>query len=781
MSKKMAEQLKIRSVKDILARITSPRGIKLDFTGVRKGVDNYRLDVEISPTFVFKCRELIESQVKRIVAGKRLVASNSEEMGEFRHCYTDMMKVTLHRSKIDLTLDQIRVLQFAVVKFVLQETKAEIDQYGAQLEETQAQQHQAASRGLLATQEKNVWFRKSKEEFIFRINRLIFRQLQREENNQLRKLREQILGEELFEATHIMFNPMLYTSSPQEPLLLVEYYSLWPEEGKGFDELNATIESVLQTELPELPIACLKAHADVTSVQAEIYDEFGGLFAVQQLLGPSLNQKEKVSETFSWLEQPGNVRLLFDEKLLLKYVQAVKEESGLKAQWSFKGEIKTLLKVADALRKQIASEIDIHKMAACYQVREKFSQQELALVDIEDIVSIIAGDNAKKLLSALDETKEGMTALIEKITDNTDEFEKLNKTSEDDLFLKVLTDIFRYRFHLKYYRFAHRIFNRIAVITDDESLQLAKAGGQLYRLLDSEEVKLVGGEEPEIVHHTILKADVRGSTTVTQELIRQALNPASYFSMRFFDPISERLDTYGAVKVFIEGDAVILGTYEYDNSPTEWYSVSRACGMAKEMLDIIGSKNAHAGQTGLPSLEVGIGICYSDEMPLFLFDDNRPIMISSAIGDADRLSSCSWKLRDSFDAGTFCVEVLEIGDELAKGEKGQSHIRYNVNGILLDGAAFKKLETEIKLTRINVKVDERNETVFVGKFPDVMGKERSLVIREGKVRLWQDDKVLDNPDSNQLFYEILPNSRFANQVIKLVESQKKKPTAIHGE
>ncbi|MFP6807597.1 MAG: hypothetical protein VB957_10535 [Pseudomonadales bacterium] len=769
----MVEQTKIRSVKEILVRVTAPRPIKLDFTEARKGVDNHRIDVELSSSFVFKLRELIESQVRRVVTGKKLLSSNSEEMSDFRDCYSDMMGVTLHRNKIDLTLGQIRILQFAVVKFVLQSTREEFEQYEVQLEESQAQQHQAGSRGLLATQEKITWFRKCKDEFLFRINRLILRQLQREENKMLRKLREQILGQELFEATNIMFNPLLYTRSPIEPLLLVEFYALWPKEGVGFSDLNAELESVLSTQLPELKVEPLKSSAELSSGQVEIYDELGGLFAAQSMLGPSENQKEIVSESFTWLEQPGNIRLLFDEKLLAKYVRLVREEFGLKAQWIFKSEIKQLMKVVRSLKKTIASNVDMKKMAAGYHLREKLSQSELDLVALGDAASIVADDNANKLLATIDESKEGAVALVDKLSQLAEEFEENFKETEQDVFLKILTDIFRFRFHLKYYRFAHRVFNRISVITDEESLQLAKAGGQLYRLLDSEEVKLVASEEPEIIHHTILKADVRGSTTVTQELIRQDLNPASYFSLRFFDPINERLETYGAVKVFIEGDAVILGTYEYENSPTQWYSVSRACGMAKEMLDIINSKNAHSAQTSLPQLEVGIGICYADEMPLFLFDDNRPIMISSAIGDADRMSSCSWKLRGSFDSGEFNVEVLEIGDAQTKGEKGQDYIRYNVNGIGMDDAAFGKLKSEIALTRVSVKVGEKNETVFVGKFPDIQGKERSLAIRQGVVGFWTGEEVVELPDSEGVFYEVLPNSKFASQLISLADKQAK--------
>ena len=290
--------------------------------------------------------------------------------------------------------------------------------------------------------------------------------------------------------------------------------------------------------------------------------------------------------------------------------------------------------------------------------------------------------------------------------------------------------------------------------------------------MDSAELKALADEQPEIAHHTILKADVRGSTTVTQELINRDLNPASYFSLNFFGPITERLSLYGAVKVFIEGDAVILGFYEYEGHPSEWYSVARACGMAKEMIDIVALRNTDSRKTGLPTLEIGIGVCYAGERPLFLFDENRPIMISSAIGDADRMSSCSWKLRESFESGNFNVEVLEIDEgDSARGEKGQDYIRYNVNGALLDDAAFTKLQSEISLTRIKVKLGDRSEAFYVGRFPDVNGADRDLIIRDGAVGVWKDDTVTLGSDASERFYEILPNSKFATQILDVANKQ----------
>jgi len=768
----MNESKAIGSFNDILSGLFTPQEIRLDCSQAKKGVDNYHIDIELSPSFVQKTSELIETQVKRIVTGNKLSSGNSAEFGVFRGEYADMMKVTLHRCKTDLTPGQVKILQFAVVKFVLQEIRNALAKYGEELEVAQGQQKYAGSRNLLTTQEKIIWFRKFRNEFQFRVSRLMFRQMQRVDNNHLKKLRAQVLGDDLIEAVHILYNPLLFARTPQDPVVLLEYYFLWPTLEADFENLNSSLEALLARLLPECKFTPLKDDRVTPATHAEVYDELGGFFAAQQMLGASEDQKESISENFCWLDYPGNIRLLFDEQILDDYLQKLKEEKGLKAQWDLKSDIKKLLRIVQEIRKKITTSQELKQMQASYTLKDRITHQEFLLVSVEDAVSATAGLNAAKIIAAIDATKEGAPALTLKLEDLGSEFERSYRGNENELVLRILTDISRYRLHLKYYRFAHRVFNRISVVSGEEELRLARAGGQLLKLMNSEEMAQADNSEPEIIHHAILKADVRGSTTVTQELVRQGLNPASYFSLRFFDPINERLKTYGAVKVFIEGDAVILGTYEYANNPTEWYSVSRACGMAKEMLDIITSKNSDSVKTGLPSLEIGIGICYSNENPLFLFDEGRPIMISSAIGDADRMSSCSWKLRHTFDSGDFNVEVLEIDHEdEARGEKGQDFIRYNVNGILLDDAAFSKLKTEVNLSQLNVRSGNKSETVYVGRFPDMLGKERSLVIREGVVGLWKGDEVVANPGSTAVFYEVLQNTKFANEIINLAETQ----------
>ncbi|MDG1443572.1 MAG: hypothetical protein P8R02_12930 [Pseudomonadales bacterium] len=759
----------ISSRDDIVATISSPKSIEMDISSLRRGIDNYHVDVHLSDGFLFAAIEVIEKTVKRIVAGSKS-GLPAEETEVFRETYRNMMRTNLHRAKADLDVNTINFLQFGVIKFVLQQVHRQLDSIVKQLEESIGQQQFSGSRNLLPTQERLGWIRKHSRQFLFRVNRLIFELLQREENG-LREQRKQLLGDVFPEQANIIFNPMLSASGPRDIHLLVDCYGLWPGQGEGITNANLLLEDTLGQLVPEYDILALKTDSKLQSLQSEVYDTLHGLFNSQDLLGPSENQNEMVTESFCWLEQPANYRIIFDASIHESALEQVKQKLGRKAHWSFKSEVKKLLKVAAELRKKMFSEADLKQAIAAYLLRGKWSIADEDLIELPVACAYIAGNDKKKLLSRVDQTREGAAALIKRLDDLVENVDRQFKDELDEVFLKLLADLGRYRLHLKYFRFAHRVLNRISVITEPQEIQLARAGGRLYELLAEDENQLLESSGPEVIHHCILKADVRGSTRVTEELSKRDLNPASYFSLRFFNPITDVLPTYGASKVFIEGDAVILSVVEESNRPDQWYSVSRSCGLAKEILDIVRSKNSHSLQTELPSLEIGIGISYRDESPVFLFDENRPIMISGAIGEADRLSSCSWQLRDNLSRSPFNVDVLSLAEsEQGQDEKGQDYSRYNVNGILLEDVGFKKLMSEIPLKKFKIKVGDNSETMFVGRFPDVAGKERELVIREGLIRGWVDGAIVEAREQ-KYFYEVLPNSKLASQVLEVARKQ----------
>ena len=184
-----------------------------------------------------------------------------------------------------------------------------------------------------------------------------------------------------------------------------------------------------------------------------------------------------------------------------------------------------------------------------------------------------------------------------------------------------------------------------------------------------------------------------------------------------------------------------------------------------EIIEVVEANNAHSLRTGVPPLEIGIGICFQDRAPLLLFDDEKPIVISPAIGDADRLSSCSWELRNKRQPSAFNVDVCRFAaDASDMGEKGQKHTRYNVNGILLDAIAFKKLQSEITLARVVVDIEGAGETFFLGQSPDIHNKKRDLVIRRAPSKLWTGKAITPDPDP-EYFYEVISQKQVLSKVL----------------
>jgi hypothetical protein len=122
----------ISSRDDIVATISSPKSIEMDISSLRRGIDNYHVDVHLSDGFLFAAIEVIEKTVKRIVAGSKS-GLPAEETEVFRETYRNMMRTNLHRAKADLDVNTINFLQFGVIKFVLQQVHRQLDSIVKQL------------------------------------------------------------------------------------------------------------------------------------------------------------------------------------------------------------------------------------------------------------------------------------------------------------------------------------------------------------------------------------------------------------------------------------------------------------------------------------------------------------------------------------------------------------------------------------------------------------------------------------------------------------------------
>jgi len=321
---------------------------------------------------------------------------------------------------------------------------------------------------------------------------------------------------------------------------------------------------------------------------------------------------------------------------------------------------------------------------------------------------------------------------------------------------RFLGDFIRYHRDLRRMEAVMSAMDGINVISNEKLRQLSAINNTLYDILLPEEQKPL---EEKVVHHVILKADIRDSTTLTRTLFERGLNPASYFSLNFYEPVNKLLPIYGAAKVFIEGDAVILALFEREGEPG--FGVGRACGLAREMIEIVRAYNELSLKNGLPALELGIGISYQDSAPMYLMDGSEQIMISKALNESDRLSSCSRGARKHMDGldSLFNVYSFQAMEEPSSDFTSDEFlIRYNVGGINLNEAAFQKLRQEISLQAIDRSLhtlwDREMVRLYSGVVP--LGQEtfRKIVVREGKIARIDPGDFSFQGWSEQKYYEL---------------------------
>ena len=307
---------------------------------------------------------------------------------------------------------------------------------------------------------------------------------------------------------------------------------------------------------------------------------------------------------------------------------------------------------------------------------------------------------------------------------------------------RFLQDFSQYHRDLRRLETLNAALDSINLVSTEKLRELSRMNGTLYEFLLPEEQQQP--DEDRVLRHVVMKADVRDSTRLTRTLMEKGLNPASYFSLNFYDPVNKLLGKYGAQKVFLEGDAIILAILEREGEPG--LAVSRMCVLAREIIEIIRGYNELMQRSGMPGLELGVGITLQESAPLYLMDGEHQIMISEALNESDRLSACNKSARKVMEsqAGPFHVYVFQAaGTALAKDEAANpedSILSFNLGGIRMNEAAFRKLEQEISLVPLAVKLphsiassDKGEYKLFSATVPIDRDIFRKIVVRQSRV------------------------------------------------
>jgi hypothetical protein len=327
-------------------------------------------------------------------------------------------------------------------------------------------------------------------------------------------------------------------------------------------------------------------------------------------------------------------------------------------------------------------------------------------------------------------------------------------------------DFIRYHRDLRRFEAVNAAMDGVNVITNEKLRELSAINNTLHEFLLPEEQK---PSEASITSHVILKADIRDSTTLTKTLYERGLNPASYFSLNFFEPVNKLLPKYQATKVFIEGDALILALFEREGE--QGFGVGKTCILAKEMIQIVSAYNEQAKASGLPNLELGLGICHQESAPMYLMDGQHRIMISKALNESDRLSGCSKGARRFVTKETpfnvFSFQTVDDAD--TGGMPDEFLVRYNIGGIHINAVAFEKLKKEISLKEhvVNAPMLWGQETLkfHSGLVPVERGIFHKILVREGTIARVDGSTFAFEGWTDKKFYEVVVNDVLYDKLV----------------
>jgi len=122
---------------------------------------------------------------------------------------------------------------------------------------------------------------------------------------------------------------------------------------------------------------------------------------------------------------------------------------------------------------------------------------------------------------------------------------------------------------------------------------------------------------------------------------------------------------------------------------------------------------------------------------MYLVDDGQQIMISPALNESDRLSSCSKSARKMLAGveslfNVFCFQTIADAD--TAGQPEEFLMRYNIGGINLNEAAFRKLQSEIALQSHDVPLPtlwgDDHIRLYSGAVALGAGISHKLIVRE---------------------------------------------------
>lgn len=785
------------------------------------GVDNIHHDVFLSPKFVQVARDYLFDLIRLSTSSTQFPGmeprpTRGPDSVAFRKLLSELLQSSLTQAKYHKNIEIDLLFRLSLLKFltleianqfanIILEGKEWVRQRGEHFERSQ-QAHVIKAR-LSELQS-------SRRAVVRRVGQQIAQILTEIEDNTTVKTRRALFGEDFAPYYELCKNRLIFLDGGKDDVFFLEHYVLLgnyvkdpdrfeamdalfqeflreagvtvtddPAQKEAVDAHSALLESVqsIRNEIAHLEeqreatrkrvergegfFNKLLSSSDPADLKASLHNIELRLKHQEcklEEMGPQVEEarerldffrKGKASRLGEYLNEPENAQRLFDA------TAGPEESAALRAQ--------LLTRLVERLEQHemlfpVLASYEVRPVAAEYCPPVHLQQLRRALVsrdELKQVERVIKQVPAKKLSLR---TIEELSRKIQRYT----------RDEMKECVLRFAGDFFRLHRDLRDAEHLTTSMERINLVTTEKARDLSRMNNRLYECVLQEEARPA---QDTVVSHVIIKADVRGSTRMTQDLLSRGLNPASHFSLNLHEPVKKLLDRYDAKKVFIEGDAIILAIFETESTVAYARPVAKACILARQILAVCNSYNERASSSDLPALELGLGVAFQGDAPTYWTDGESRIMISKALNLSDRLSGCA-KLAKRMLAkqkSHFSVfQFLNTMEGASAEELDEFLVRYNMNGIELNEEGFQKLSEEISLDSIETKLDQpwgkQNVTLFYGEVP--LGESvELLVLRKAFARQLLPDGKIGRPTEHS-YYEVCTSPALYDLVAALIRT-----------
>jgi class 3 adenylate cyclase len=730
------------------------------------GLDNVHYDVFLSPRFLEFSRKYLLDLVRQAVHinlfyGKDRKQSGAPEHGVFRRMLTEILQESVTRAKYLQSIETDVLHHLALLKFLSAEISSEFStllveckdwiRARGELFEHSEQAHVMRARIAEIQADKKSVYRQ--------VGETLHRVWSEVEEGTLSKSRRALFGEDYRETYGLLLNRFLFVENGNDDHLFLQHYVLLgnfvndPDRFEVFEGLLIEFvrDFILAGDNPEELSKARKTHERLLEQARLLRSE---LERIEEEQAEVSGRSGDGDELFPWLfkrktglpseaqnelsdlrKKYASVELSLEE--LAPQIDAAKQRTDFLTE-EYRNRLGDYLNEPEnAARLFDSSSQEVGEASTRTSPAQLLEEWVHRLEERDVLFHVLAGYELRKIYS--DYCPPIHLQQLKKALVNRDEQKRVERTVEQlparKISLKRLDDAaraIRRRSHeetlviarqfaedlmslrrdRRNYQHVAAWMERINLVRAEHTRELSRANRSLYEFLHPEEGR--PADDP-ITSHAVIKADVRGSTRITKDLLARGMNPASHFSMNLHEPVKNMLVRYGAAKVFIEGDAIILAINETESTRATRRAVARACVLAREILAVTQSYNARTKTTGLPALELGVGVAFQDSAPSIWMDGDSRIMISKALNLSDRLSSCSKIAKRLFQSNPSPFNVFHLQtlmEDAAEDEGEELLVRYNLNGIELNEDGFVKLGKEISLAPMG------------GNFPLPWGKER---------------------------------------------------------